>query len=66
MADDHPTKDPDEGLDAEAGERAADEGMLAPEEDPDTWGELESEKLDGDTATGAESADISGAVPGDD
>jgi hypothetical protein len=38
--------EPGEGLDEKAEERAADEGMLAPEEDPDTWGELESEKLD--------------------
>jgi hypothetical protein len=36
----------DEELDTEAAERAANEGMLAPEEDPETWGELESEKLD--------------------
>jgi hypothetical protein len=35
-----------EELDAEAEERAADEGMLPPEEDAETWGELESEKLD--------------------
>jgi hypothetical protein len=37
----------DEDLDAEAEERAADEGMPPPEEAPETWGELESEKLDG-------------------
>jgi hypothetical protein len=45
----HMREDPgadDEELDAEAVERAADEGMLAPEDDPKTWGELESEKLD--------------------
>ena len=38
--------EPDEELDAEAEERASAEGMLAPEEDPETWGELESEKLE--------------------
>jgi hypothetical protein len=38
--------EPRVGLDEEAEERAAGEGMLAPEEDPETWGELESEKLD--------------------
>jgi hypothetical protein len=47
--DPHLPDDPgadDEELDAEAAARAADEGMLPPEEDPETWGELESEKLD--------------------
>ena len=56
----------DEALDSEAGERAADEGMPAPEDDPETWGELESEKLDEGDRRGTESADISGPVPGDD
>jgi hypothetical protein len=40
--------EPGEKVDEEAEERAANEGMLAPEEDPDTWGELESEKLGDD------------------
>lgn len=48
--------EPDEELDEEAEKRAANEGMLAPEEDSGTWGELESEKLDdgdaGSNATG--------------
>jgi hypothetical protein len=45
----HLPEDPgsdDEELDAEAADRAAGEGMLAPEEDPATWGELEPEKLE--------------------
>lgn len=63
-------------LDAEAEEeRAVDEGMASPEEDPESWGELESQKLHEsgrpmdtgkDHDLGADGADISGPVPGDD
>jgi hypothetical protein len=57
----------DEQLETEAEERAADEGMLAPEEDSETWGELESTKLDDDDEElGTDGKDISGPVAGDD
>ena len=42
----HEAGEPDDELDAEAEERAADEGMPPPDEDPETSGELESQKLD--------------------
>jgi hypothetical protein len=64
----------DEELDAEAEERAADEGMPPPDEAPETSGELESQKLDDgrlpshsrNDELGTDGADISGPVPGDD
>jgi hypothetical protein len=51
-----PSEEPeDEQLEVEAQERASDEGMLPPDEEPGTRGDL-----------GRDGADVSGTVPGDD
>ncbi len=73
---DRDAAEPDDGkLDAEADERAADEGMAPPDEASEALGELESQQLDRGPRPphlrrgeelGTAGADISGPVAGDD